>query len=96
MSRSNYSHPGDRASPWGSFGRSAGPEKKQTRCSRKLWVPQDIDFQASQEEKQAAFRVESYTPAAGAADLNAGSYELQGIAVNPGHVSRGWCYQDQQ
>lgn len=45
----------------------------------------------------AAFRAESDTPGAGAADLNdAGSYELQGPAVSPGHVSRGCCYQDQQ
>lgn len=55
--------------------------------------PVFIDCQASQEEKEAAFRVESDTPGAGAAGLNAGSYELQGIAVNPGHVGRGWCYQ---
>lgn len=59
-------------------------------------VPQGIDSQASQEEKEAAFRVESDTPGAGAAGLNAGSCELQGIAVSPRHVSRDWCYQDQQ
>lgn len=96
MSGSNYTHPGERASPSGSFGRSAGPEKKWIFHSRKLWVPQGIDSQASQEEKEAAFRVERDTPGAEAAGLNAGSWELQGIALDPGHASRGCCCQEQQ
>lgn len=50
---------------------------------------QGIYFQASQQEKVAAFRAESDTPGAGAADLNdAGSYEL-GTCSEPWACEQG-------